>query len=369
MVKMWAALILLLIMLGLAFGISLHKSFRSRLSVRITVIILTAGPLLLFVFAAFNAIYYGSLHEPAPFWSRFFQLLLVVLGGPLFLGLLTARYVTKPLIQFNKAIALLKESNYQVELQKTGLREFDKVFGEFNDLIRRLRQEEELRKNLISDTSHELNTPIAAMLSQLTAMEEGVLPITKKRVQTLKMQAERLTDLVAQLTAYTKARSESLPDSQDAINLRGFCGDIVDLFSARLDEHHCRVVLDIPDGYILYANRQALERMFVNLLQNSLHYADARAVTISASKTQLCFGDNGRGVPPDSLPHLFERFYRVDPSRSRDTGGLGLGLSIVRELAERQGWKIHAEAGNPGLIIVCTFPTHHSQYFHTKGLE
>ncbi|HEU4965982.1 MAG TPA: HAMP domain-containing sensor histidine kinase [Candidatus Saccharimonadales bacterium] len=353
--KLWGSFLVLMLMFAMAIAISMHKSFRSRLSVRIAVIILTVGPLMLFGFLGFNAIYYGSLHEPAPFLSRLLQVPLLILGGPLLLGLLAARYITKPLAQFNRAIASLKESNYQVELAPTGVREFDKVFGEFNDLIARLRQEEELRKNLISDTSHELNTPITAMLSQLTAMEEGVLPITKKRVHMLRTQTERLSDLVAQLTAYTKARSEPLLDNQEEIDLRSFCEDIADLFAARLKECGCELALDIPEGYMLRANRQALERMFVNLLQNAVRYANARVITVTAKNGQLRISDDGRGVPAESLPHLFERFYRVDPSRSRETGGLGLGLSIVRELAERQGWHIRAEDNKPGLAIVCTF--------------
>jgi len=352
--KLWGSFLVLMLMFAMAIAISMHRSFRSRLSVRIAVIILTVGPLMLFGFLGFNAIYYGSLHEPAPFFSRLLQVPLLILGGPLLLGLLAARYITKPLAQFNQAIASLKESNYQVELQPTGVREFDKVFGEFNDLIQRLRHEEELRKNLISDTSHELNTPITAMLSQLTAMEEGVLPTTKKRVHMLRTQTERLADLVAQLTAYTKARSEPLFDNQEVIDLRSFCQDIADLFATRLQEKGCTLVLDIPGGYTLRANRQALERILVNLLQNSLRYANAHAITIAATNLSLRISDDGDGVPPESLAHLFERFYRVDPSRSRDTGGLGLGLSIVRELAERQGWHIHAEDNKPGLAIICT---------------
>jgi signal transduction histidine kinase len=238
-------------MFAVAVVFCFHKGFRSRLSVRITVILLTAGPLLLFAFVAFNAIYYGSLHEPAPFASRLIQLVLIILGGPLILGLLAARYVTKPLAQFNKAIASLKENNYQVELKESGIREFDKVFAEFNDLIRRLRQEEELRKDLISDTSHELNTPIAAMLSQLTAMKDGVLPTTKKRIHTLTLQTERLADLVAQLTAYTKARSEVLYDKRETIHLRLFCEGLLELFDTQLNEQHCRAILDIPESYCI----------------------------------------------------------------------------------------------------------------------
>jgi signal transduction histidine kinase len=193
------------------------------------------------------------------------------------------------------------------------------------------------------------------MLSQLTAMEEGVLPTTKKRVHMLRAQTERLADLVAQLTAYTKARSEPTYDHQEDIQLHAFCDEVVEPFAEQLKARGCTVTVDISEGYTLRANRKALERILVNLVQNCLRYSGASAITVTANQAQLRISDNGRGVPADSLPHLFERFYRVDPSRSRDTGGLGLGLSIVRELAERQGWRIYAEDNKPGLAIVCAF--------------
>lgn len=87
-------------------------------------------------------------------------------------------------------------------------------------------------------------------------------------------------------------------------------------------------------------------------MQNTLRYSQATEVIIEATGNKLVFSDNGKGVPSKSLPYLFERFYRVDKSRSRATGGLGLGLAIVRELAESQGWVINAVAGHPGLTFV-----------------
>ncbi|HTK06807.1 MAG TPA: ATP-binding protein [Ktedonobacteraceae bacterium] len=103
---------------------------------------------------------------------------------------------------------------------------------------------------------------------------------------------------------------------------------------------------------LIQANRGALQQILMNLMQNTLRYSQATEVTIETTAHELLFSDNGKGVPSESLPYLFERFYRVDTSRSRTTGGLGLGLAIVRELAERQGWAIAAVAGHPGLMFV-----------------
>lgn len=113
-----------------------------------------------------------------------------------------------------------------------------------------------------------------------------------------------------------------------------------------------RIEMEIAPSYLISAHKQSLDHILTNLIQNALRYSGGETITITAHKKRLVIADDGKGVPSDSLPYLFERFYRVDPSRSRETGGLGLGLAIVRELAQRQGWQIHAEDNRPGLKIV-----------------
>src|SRR5581483_2925171 len=131
MTRFAIVLFLLLVLAGGAALLSAHRILSSRLSVRIAVLILLAGPVALFILIGFNGIVYGAFHTSTPWWSRVLQLCMLVLGGPLVLGLLAARFVNKPMTQFNKAIASLKESNYQIELEMTGIREFDRVFIEF----------------------------------------------------------------------------------------------------------------------------------------------------------------------------------------------------------------------------------------------
>jgi two-component system, OmpR family, sensor histidine kinase BaeS len=340
-----------LLLVGVAILLIFRKEIFSRLSARIAALIFTSG-LTAFVLAqVFNEVTSDTL---SPIWLRFLQVGLIVLGGPVVLGLLAARFVRRPLRQFNKAIASLKQSDYQVQLQPTGVREFDEVFSEFNNLIDRLRHEEVLRKDLVSDTSHELNTPLTTMIGQLTAMQEGKHAVTPERIATLKDQAERLADLVKQLEAYTKARTPNT-NKQEDIQVRKFCKRLVGHFSSELDEKGMRVKLEITDEFSIRADRHALQQILTNFVQNALRYSNATELSISADKDQLVFSDNGKGVPTESLPYLFERFYRVDKSRNRTTGGLGLGLAIVRELAEQQGWRVYAQSVNPGVAFVLEF--------------
>jgi two-component system, OmpR family, sensor histidine kinase BaeS len=331
-----------------------QRSLFNRLSTRIAALILASGPITLILIPVSNELIDRALMNAFTTKGSLAALaiyVLIALGTPLVLGLLAARFVRRPLRQFKEAIASLEQSNYKVQLQSMGIREFDEVFMRFNNLIHRLRHEEKLRKDLVSDTSHELNTPLTTMIGQLTAMQEGKYPLTEERVATLKDQAERLAELVRQLGAYTKARMPDTGEPED-IHLRQFCEELIHHFSLDLKQKGITAKLHIAEDSIIHANRGALQQILTNLMQNTLRYSQATEVTIEATAHKLLFSDNGKGVPSESLPYLFERFYRVDTSRSRATGGLGLGLAIVRELAESQGWAITAVAGYPGLTFV-----------------
>jgi two-component system sensor histidine kinase BaeS len=337
--------IVIMATLGIFIG-NLYK----RLSTRIIALIFLSGPITIIVTRVLNDLFLGVRLS-----IRFHLLetILVVLGGPVVLGLLAAGFMRRPLGQFNRAMASLEQSNYKVQLKATGIHEFDEVFMKFNNLINRLEHEEKLRKDLVSDTSHELNTPLTTMIGQLTAMQEGKLSLSKKRIATIKEQAERLAELVQQLDAYTRAR---VPDTSasEFINLRQFCEELMSHFSLELKQKKITVNIRISEDITIRANPKALQQILTNLVQNTMRYSEATKITITASNQQLSFSDNGKGVPPESLPYLFERFYRVDKSRNRMSGGLGLGLAIVRELAEQQGWQVHAEAAKPGLIFILT---------------
>ena len=326
----------------------------NRLSTRIAALILASGPITLILIPVSNVLIGRALLNAFTTKGSFAALaiyVLIALGTPLVLGLLAARFVRRPLRQFNNAIASLEENNYKVQLRSTGIHEFDEVFTKFNNLMHRLQHEEKLRKDLVSDTSHELNTPLTTMIGQLTAIQEGKYTASKERIILLKEQAERLAELVQQLDAYTKARVPDAGEPED-IHLRQICEELINHFNLELKQKGITAKLHIAEDSIIHANCGALQQILTNLMQNTLRYSQATEVTIEATAHKLLFSDNGKGVPSESLPYLFERFYRVDKSRSRATGGLGLGLAIVRELAESQGWAITAVAGQPGLMFI-----------------
>lgn len=343
--------ILLIIAVVVIATLAIFKSsLYSRLSTRITVLIFISGLFTIIIALAFNELTRDTL---SPSWLRQLQIALIVIGGPVALGLLAARFIRRPLRQFSNAIASLEKNNSRVQLQQTGIHEFDEVFSKFNGLIHRLEHEEKLRKDLVSDTSHELNTPLAVIIGQLTAIQEGKHSASKERIAILKEQAEQLAELVQQLDAYTKARIPDANPAQDIL-LKQFCEELIVRFESELRQKGITVSLHIEKDYVVHADTGALQRILTNLIQNTLRYSEATELTIEVAPHKLLFTDNGKGVSAENLPYLFERFYRVDKSRNKSTGGLGLGLAIVRELVERQGWRIRAEAAHPGITFAIT---------------
>lgn len=340
--------VLVIVAIAMAIVGIFKRDVYNRLSTRIFLLIFASWPLAFLISLVLNEFLYNV---ELPLRWRLLQQAFILTSGPILLGWLAARLVRRPLRQFNEAMSSLEQSSYRVQLEPTHIREFDEVFTKFNNLIQRLQHEEKLRKDLVSDTSHELKTPLTTMIGQLTAIQEGKYAATEERITILKEQTERLAELVEQLGAYTKARTPTA-EKPETIHLQQFCKRLLDHFDLELQQQGITAKLDIADNYTIQANRSALQQIFTNLIQNTLRYSSATELTITATGRTITFSDNGQGVPAESLSYLFERFYRVDQSRNRTTGGLGLGLAIVRELAESQGWAITAEAGHPGLAFI-----------------
>jgi two-component system sensor histidine kinase BaeS len=270
------------------------------------------------------------------------------------LGIIVASFITKPLRSFSDGINKLKRDPDSAIIPPTGISEFDSVVGEFNELAKELQKEEKLRKDLISDTSHELKTPIAALMGQLQGIQEGVLSLDPERIEILREQVDRLNNLVERLQEYTRIRVASVNMQKEVVKLYPLCKDIGEVFAKQFSDKGIEFRIDVSEGYSLLADKKMLERVLENLIENALKYADATQIAISADPFTLRVADNGKGIPEKNIPYIFERFYRVDTSRSSQTGGLGLGLAIVKEIVEAHGWSIKAHNLDKGVEFVIT---------------
>ncbi len=307
-----------------------------------------------------NRIGHGKSGSPQDYFNQRFRsalvwITLVGIGLSLLLGAAIAReMISKPLKKLQKAISRLKNRNFKSEVEQTGIAEFDEVVGEFNELARELERAEELRQNLISDTSHELKTPVTSLQVQLEGMRDGLIPLEAARVDLLLKQVDRLTDLIDRLQEYTRLRNRTASLKRTSLQVKNlFEGAVADL-ATQLTAAKISVIIEADEKSAISADKNLIEQVLSNVIMNAVRYSGASELSLKFDGKVIEVSDNGKGVPPEALPHLFERFYRVDRSRNRSEGGLGLGLAIVREIIEAHGWEISAESARPGLRFTIT---------------
>jgi two-component system, OmpR family, phosphate regulon sensor histidine kinase PhoR len=233
------------------------------------------------------------------------------------------------------------------------------VFVDMTDL-RRL---ETIRRDFVANVSHELRTPIATVRSAAETLR-GALTTQPQMaavfVEIIERQSERLQSLVEDLLDLARIESKQFHLSLEPVSLAPIVDHIVALFRERAEEKHIRLSAEVSGDLPLgRADPRALEQVLTNLLDNAVKYGtDGVSVTVRASREadslRVSVADTGAGIDEAHLPRLFERFYRVDPGRSRDVGGTGLGLSIVKHLVEAMGGRVGVESA-PGRGTTFTF--------------
>ncbi len=282
-----------------------------------------------------------------------------ILGATLSIlaGIIFSIIITQPLYRLKKGIHNLKKSEYKIKIEPTGEAEFDDVIEEFNSLSEELEYQETLRKDLISDVSHELKTPITSLLGQVQGMRDKVLDISDQRLELIQKEAERLSELVNLLQEYTALRTNIINAKPNDLNLYKTAKHIKDIVKLEATKKKIKININIPENINIKADKLMLERILQNIIDNSIKYSQGTSISIDATSKQIIISDNGVGIPQEHLEKIFERFYRIEKSRNRKTGGMGLGLALVKEMVEAHGWSIQAlnNSDENGVRFVISF--------------
>ncbi|MCE0496597.1 MAG: ATP-binding protein [Methylacidiphilales bacterium] len=232
----------------------------------------------------------------------------------------------------------------------------------FHD-ITRIKQLEVLRTEFVSNVSHELRTPLAIFRGYLETLQDhpGLPPEEVQRMlETLQRHSNRLNSLVEDLLVLTRLEARQIQVDLSAVRVEAFFRQIVQDWQKKDAAHAAEIELQVPaDLPPLEVDALRFEQVILNLLDNAVAYSNPpRRIVISAaldgSQMELRVVDNGIGIPPGDLPHIFERFYRVDKGRSRASGGTGLGLSIVKEIVQshRGTADVESEVGKGTTIVI-----------------
>jgi two-component system sensor histidine kinase BaeS len=258
--------------------------------------------------------------------------------------------LSRPLRSIRAGAEAMSAGDLDARVPESGDDEIGAVAEALNRLAETLQQEESLRKESVADLAHELRTPVQGILARVEAAQDGVLD-DEANLAAMHDEALRLTRLLDDLSALAEAERPGLLLETEPVDLAAVAGTQTAAFAASFSDRGIELTSSLSAA-VVDGEPKRLEQIVVNLLSNALRYTDAGgtvkvAVRPEGGTAVLEVADTGIGIAPEDLPRVFTRFWRGEKSRSRDTGGAGIGLSIVKELVQAHGGEVTVES-TPG---------------------
>ena len=261
-----------------------------------------------------------------------------------------AHAFSKRLGQVMTSMRIVQDGNYSHKLIMNGHDELTILADEFNDLADRLNTSENKRRQFVSDASHELKTPLASikLLAETILQNDMDIDTIREFVGDIGDEAERLNRMSQKLLDLTRGEDVD-PDETEIIYMSPTVERVCRMLSAQAAQSNIQIITKLDHDTPILIREDDLYRILFNLLENGIKYnIPGGKLTITLDRTEewgiLKVSDTGTGIPEDAIDHIFERFYRVDKARSRASGGSGLGLSIVRNMVQRNQGQIDVES-------------------------
>ncbi len=276
-----------------------------------------------------------------------------------FVSTFVTRRIVKPIQEMQTASQHIAAGNYDERVEVVGEDELADLAQSFNQMAHTLSQTEERRRRLIGDVAHELRTPLSSLKSLLEGLVDGVLPAETGTFLDAQREVSRLQRLVQDLEELSKAEAGELTLEQSWVQPNAFVETAVTRLVLQYEDKDVRLHAELPGNLpLIYVDQERMTQVMLNLLGNALQYTPSGGkvtVTAQVEARQIIISvqDDGIGIPSVSLPHIFERFYRVDKSRSRTGGGSGIGLTISKHIVEAHHGRL--TAASPGLNRGSTF--------------
>jgi two-component system, OmpR family, sensor histidine kinase BaeS len=278
--------------------------------------------------------------------------IILIIGCALAVGF--SKHLVAPINRLADASRKLGQRRFDTRIPVTNREdELGQLAGAFNAMAANLERYVRRQHQWLRDISHELRTPLSVLLGEIEAVQDGVRPITPEAVASLHAEVSHLINIVSDLHELSRAEADGFTLELAPVTPATVLAQVLELFEHRLGETGINLTCDLSAvaGCKVMGDGERLHQLFTNLLHNVLNHAvGADRLTITARVTrgrlELVFADNGPGVPAEALDRLFDRLFRVDPSRSRNTGGSGIGLSVCQTIVEGHGGTISAANGS-----------------------
>ena len=290
---------------------------------------------------------------------------LTVIAAAILLAVLLSLLLTRRLRSILGAMRSLGEGDYGARSGVKGNDALEQLGREINVLADRLQQTETMRQRFVSDASHELKTPLAAitLLADSIVQTDGMpMSTVREFVYDIGREAERLRRVTQRLLELSRLQNAAVP-VQERVDLRRVTDEALKMLRPLAEERNVKLESRLDEGCMILADPDDLHEVIFNLVENAIKYnVEGGSVRVllyrQEGEARLLVDDTGIGIPEEKLPHIFDRFYRVDESRTGgDEGSSGLGLSIVKETVEKHGGKVSAQRRETGgMRFAVSFP-------------
>jgi two-component system sensor histidine kinase BaeS len=276
-----------------------------------------------------------------------------------------SRGVIAPVRDMALASQRIADGHYEERVRVSGSDELAGFSVRFNQMAEKLEQVEAMRRRLIGDVSHELRTPLTTIKGSLEGLIDGVLPATPQTYEQIHVEADRLNRLVDDLQELSSVEARAHELHFRPVDVASLLENAAMRLALQAKSRNIALILDpAADLPPVQADEDRLLQVLTNLISNAVQYSlDGGQVTVTAQhqdgEVRISVIDTGIGISSEHLPLIFDRFYRIDPSRSRRAGGgSGIGLTIARALVEAHGGRIWVESGGEGQGSTFSFALH-----------
>ena len=271
----------------------------------------------------------------------------------LVIGAFLAHWLSHRIRRLAQGAEALIHGDYDMRIESHGHDELAQLAHGFNQLAATLAAAQRTRQQWIGDIAHELRTPLAVLRAEIEALQDGVRPLGPASLGSLAQEVSQLTRLVEDLRLLSLSDLGALTYHTEPLDLGELIAESVRALAPALHDKGITLELRLAPEVVVVGDATRLAQVFANLLQNTLRYTDAPGrlqvrLEGEAGEARITWQDSSPGVPADALPHLTERLYRVDGSRSRSGGGSGLGLAITQAIVLAHRGRLVADAGEFG---------------------
>lgn len=276
------------------------------------------------------------------------------LAAAVLVSLYVSRRIVEPLQELSLVSRRLAQGYYRERTLIQSDDEMADLSSSINQLADALEQTEQRRLTLLADVAHELRTPLTTIEGYMEGLIDNVIEPEPETFALIQHEATRLKWLIQELALLSRAEAGQLRVDTKPVALQEIVQNVVAQFRPQFVAQDITLNLELPyEPTLVRADADRIEQVLINLLANGLQYTPTNGtVTIEVTPSdyfaQVAVHDSGIGIPAEHLPHIFERFYRVDKSRARTSGGTGIGLTIARHLVYAHGGEIWAESEGVG---------------------